>query len=168
MKKGSKIFFFITIILLLTAKLMLYMQPPNLSEPIKVIRVIDGDTIEISGNVTVRLIGIDTPESVHPDEKRNSDYGKIASAWTSDLLTGKFVQLEYDIEQTDTYGRTLAYVYLDGEMVNEILLRKGLARTMTIPPNTKYARHFQELEQEAKKNNVGLWANYYKEDTNER
>lgn len=135
--------------------------PPDLSEPVTVIRVIDGDTIEISGGITVRLIGVDTPESVHPDETKNSDYGKAAAQWTTDLLSGQFVRLEYDTEQTDSYGRTLAYVYLDGTMVNEILLQKGLAKTMIIAPNTKYADRFKRLEQQAKDNNNGFWANYF-------
>lgn len=135
--------------------------PPDLSEPVTVIRVIDGDTIEISGGITVRLIGVDTPESVHPDETKNSDYGKAAAQWTTDLLSGQSVRLEYDTEQTDSYGRTLAYVYLDGVMVNEILLKNGLAKTMSISPNTKYANRFQMLEQEAKQNRVGFWKDYF-------
>lgn len=162
MNKKIKILFLTTAILLLIAvKLIPADTTADLTDPIGVSRVIDGDTIEIDGNITVRLIGIDTPESVHPDESRNTEYGKIASEYTSELLTGKTVQLEYDTEITDTYGRTLAYVYLDGEMVNEMLLQKGLARTMTIPPNTKYADRFLAAEQEANQNAYGFWKNYF-------
>ena len=169
MSKKIRILFLTTAILLLIAvKLIPAKDLAVLTDPVRVVRVIDGDTIEIENDITVRMIGIDTPESVHPDENKNTEYGNIASEYTSELLTGKIVQLEYDTELTDTYGRTLTYVYLDGEMVNEMLLQKGLARTMTIPPNTKYADHFARLEQEAKINNIGFWNNYYKENTNER
>ena len=136
---------------------------PELTEPVKVERVIDGDTIVISGDITVRLIGIDAPESVHPDESKNTTYGESASLYLKILLEDKEVQLEYDIDQEDDYGRTLAYIYLDGEMVNEKLLRDGIAKIMTISPNTKYLSRFQDAELEAKDNNAGFWNNYFKE-----
>lgn len=135
------------------------------TETFTVERVIDGDTIEVTGDpgsLTVRLIGVDTPESVHPDESKNNEYGKAASEWLGKLLTGKTVELEYGEEKTDTYGRTLAYVYLDGEMVNKMLLRNGLAKTMFIPPNTKYQKEFEQIEQTAKDNNTGFWIDYFK------
>ena len=135
------------------------------TEAFTVERVIDGDTIEVTGDpgsLTVRLIGVDTPESVHPDESKNNEYGKAASEWLGKLLTGKTVELEYGEEKTDTYGRTLAYVYLDGEMVNKMLLRNGLAKTMFIPPNTKYQKEFEQIEQTAKDNNTGFWIDYFK------
>ena len=136
---------------------------PELTEPVKVERVIDGDTIVISGDITVRLIGIDAPESVHPDESKNTTYGESASLYLKILLEDKEVQLEYDIDQEDDYGRTLAYIYLDGEMVNEKLLRDGIAKIMTISPNTKYLSRLQDAELEAKDNNAGFWNNYFKE-----
>lgn len=157
-----RIFGIVAILLLLFAsRIMLQSKPPDLSEPVKVQRVIDGDTIEVSGGVTIRLIGVDTPESVHPDKDRNTDYGKIASEYTTNLLAGKMVQLEYDVERYDSYDRILAYVYLDGEMVNETLLRNGMARSMSISPNTKYASRFRSLEQDARMSNVGFWASYF-------
>ncbi|MBO6090546.1 MAG: thermonuclease family protein [Lachnospiraceae bacterium] len=163
-KKVQSLSLTIAIILLICVSLFGNGQtdkPPDLSEPVQVIRIIDGDTIEVSGDITVRMIGIDTPESVHPDESRNTKYGKIASEYTEMLLKGKSVQLEYDTQAADSYGRTLAYVYADGQMINEILLRNGIARAMVIPPNTKYADHFCELEQEARENNIGFWADYF-------
>lgn len=164
MNKKTRILVIATAILLLIAVMLTPAEkPPDLSEPVKVLRVIDGDTIEIENDITVRMIGIDTPESVHPDENKNTEYGKIASEYTGELLTGKAVQLEYDTELTDTYGRTLAYVYLDGEMVNELLLQKGLAKTMTIPPNTKYVDRFSAAEQEASRNAYGFWSSYFKD-----
>lgn len=125
----------------------------------------DGDTIvcNIDGkSVTIRMIGIDTPESVHSDETKNTVQGVSASQYTKSLLDGKKVYLEYDLDRTDDYGRELAYVYLeDKTMVNSLLLEKGYAKTMTIAPNVKYSLKFSSIEAEAKKNNVGFWDGYF-------
>lgn len=127
-----------------------------------VVRVVDGDTVvlDISGEEkTVRLIGVDAPESVHPDESRNSEDGKIASEWMSQYLSDKKVYIEYDKEMTDNYGRTLGYLYLDDgiTMVQDELLKSGYATILTIAPNVKYAEKFAEIEQEAKDNKAGFW-----------
>lgn len=93
----------------------------------QVVRIVDGDTIvvKIGGNdEKVRLIGIDTPESVHPDGSRNVEYGEIASNFTRTHLEGKEVSLEFDVQERDRYGRILAYVYLDGKMFNKTLLEE--------------------------------------------
>ena len=136
------------------------------SGPYKVVRVIDGDTALININGTeqrCRLIGIDTPESVHPDEGRNTEEGKTASDWTKEFLTGQNVYLEYDLQPEDTYGRQLVYLYLeDGRMVQDELLKEGLAQVMTVQPNSKYASHFHELQEEARANEVGFWATAFK------
>lgn len=123
-------------------------------------RVVDGDTIVISyknKSERVRFIGINTPESVHSDPSRNTPEGIIASQFTKDLLTDKYVEIELDVEERDKYGRILAYVYLDGEMVNKTLLKEGYAQVATYPPNVKYVDEFVELEREARDNQVGLW-----------
>lgn len=138
-------------------------EPPVLNGPYDVLYVIDGDTafIDIDGVETkVRFVGVDTPESVHQDESRNTPEGKIASQWTKDYLTGKRVYLEYDIEREDEYGRTLAYIYLeDGvTMVQEELLKAGMAQTLTIQPNSKYASRFYQLQVEAREAGAGFWA----------
>lgn len=126
-----------------------------------VVRVIDGDTfvVNVDGeNVTVRLIGVDTPESVHSDESKNCEEGKIASSFTKELLLGKSIRLEYDVQKEDKYGRTLAYAYLsDGRMVQDVLLKKGYARVMTVQPNSSKADHFLTLQREARENEVGFW-----------
>ena len=133
----------------------------NLYGPYKVVKVVDGDTIDVSvnGNKTrVRLIGVDTPESVSSDENKNCEEGKIASQYTKDTLYGKNVYLEYDVGTTDKYGRTLAYVYTeDKEMYNEILLKKGYARLMTIQPNVKYVNTFTKIQAKAREDKVGFW-----------
>jgi len=125
-----------------------------------VVRVVDGDTLIIDINGTeekVRLIGIDTPESVHPDENRNTEFGEIASAYTKDRLEGENVSLELDVEERDQYGRLLAYVYLDGEMFNLNLVREGYAVVATYPPNVKYVEDFVAAQKAAREDGVGLW-----------
>lgn len=139
-------------------------QALNLHGPYSLLYVIDGDTlaIDLDGEETrVRLIGVDTPESVHPDPEKNSAEGKRASAFLRNLLAGTDGQfyLEYDVQRVDAYGRALAYVYLsDGEtMLQEDLLRSGMATTLTIQPNSKYAERFYELYLEARENKAGLF-----------
>lgn len=128
--------------------------------PYKVNRVVDGDTIilDIDGtNERVRLIGIDAPESVHPDAERNVEYGKISSAYTTSMLDEHDVYIELDVEERDQYGRLLAYVYLDGTMFNKLLLQKGHAVVSTYPPNVKYVDDLTALQEEARENGDGLW-----------
>lgn len=119
-------------------------------------RVVDGDTIVVildGKKEKVRMIGIDTPESVHPDKSRNTPMGKIASKYTKDNLEGKYVALETDVQERDKYGRILAYVYIDDKMFNKTLLEEGLAKLMTIPPNVKYADDFKKIEAERESKN---------------
>lgn len=132
-------------------------QASVLHGPYALLRVIDGDTlaIDLDGEaVTVRLIGIDAPESVHPDRERNTPEGEKASLFLKDLLADSDGQLylEYDVQRMDDYDRTLAYVYLsDGAtMLQEELLRAGMATTLTIYPNIKYADCFAALLRENK------------------
>lgn len=137
-------------------------EEPLLYGAYKVVRVVDGDTfvVDIDGTETkIRLIGIDTPESVHTDESRNTEEGIVASDFTKALLKDESVYLEYDVSTTDKYGRTLAYAYLsDGEtMINALLLSEGMAQVFTVQPNCKYADMFLELENNARNNGVGFW-----------
>lgn len=130
----------------------------------EVVRVKDGDTyvLKIDGEeTTVRLIGVDTPESVAPSDysKENTSEGKTVSEIVKQKLQpGDTIYIEYDVSKTDKYGRTLAYLYFeDGSMVQEWLLQNGYAQVMTVQPNCKYAERFAELEHTAAENNVGLW-----------
>ncbi len=127
----------------------------------KVTRVVDGDTLEVDFNGTsekVRLIGIDTPESVHPDADRNVEEGKLTFGYTKNYLEGKEIALEFDVQERDKYGRLLAYVWIDGEMYNKHLLNIGYAQVATYPPNVKYVDDFTALQKTAIENNIGLWA----------
>jgi micrococcal nuclease len=122
-------------------------------------RVVDGDTVEVrlDGRLEkVRLIGIDTPESVKPGTPVEC-YAKAASAETKRLLEGRRVELRFDAERRDRYGRLLAYVYRDGLFVNAELVKRGYARTLTIPPNVAHADLFVRLAREARQGGRGLW-----------
>lgn len=135
--------------------------PGQLHGAYEVLYVKDGDTfvVNIAGEeITVRLIGVDAPESVHRDENKNTEEGKVASAWMKELLQDADIYLEYDKDRQDDYGRTLAYAYLeDGRMINKLLLENGLATVMKIKPNTKYANVFHRLQTQAQKAGVGFW-----------
>src|SRR5215211_9376213 len=118
---------------------------------VTVLRVVDGDTVEIDlggEREDLRLIGVDTPETVKPGEPVQC-FGPRASAFAHRLLEGREVRVVFGVERRDVYGRLLGYVHLDGRMVNAVLLRRGLARTLTIPPNDRFARRFADLELEA-------------------
>lgn len=133
----------------------------NISEAsYKVTRVVDGDTIIIDYNgkeERVRLIGVDTPESVHPNAEKNTEFGKTASNFTKQYLENKYVKIELDVQERDKYGRLLSYVYLDDVMYNKILLQEGYAKIATYPPNVKYVNDFTEIQKEAQSNKKGLW-----------
>ncbi|HEY7257145.1 MAG TPA: thermonuclease family protein [Solirubrobacterales bacterium] len=124
-----------------------------------VTRVVDGDTFEARiGDRTedVRLIGVDTPETVKPGTPVQC-YGPRASDFSHHLLEGRTVRLVFGVERRDVYGRLLAYVHLDDRFVNAILVRRGLARTLTIPPNDRYAPLFHSLEAASARAGRGLW-----------
>ena len=158
----------------------------------RVKQVIDGDTVILDNGEHVRLIGLDAPESRQDEKlfreaKRNREdidsiikKGKKASQFVRELVQGKEVRLEYDIEKRDKYGRQLAYVYeletyrnkvdvispagyeiMNGNeiFINATILKSGFASPLTIPPNVKYAKHFKELAQAARDNKMGLWQN---------
>lgn len=123
-------------------------------------RIIDGDTIKIIYNgreESVRLIGIDTPESVHPDSSKNLPEGQLASDFTRRALEGKEIFLEFDVSERDRYGRLLAYVWTEEGMFNRTLLEAGMATAYTYPPDVKYSKEFHQLEKEARQKQTGLW-----------
>jgi micrococcal nuclease len=128
--------------------------------PAVVVGVLDGDTIKVRGRdgrvETVRLLGIDTPETHHPT-KPVQCFGPEASAYTESRLLGQRVTLEDDVERHDIYGRRLAYVLLDGKRFNDELLRLGYARLLVIPPNGAHARTMLAEELAAERARRGLW-----------
>lgn len=146
----------------------------------RVVRVIDGDTIEVSiegSEEDVRYIGVDTPETVKPGAPVEC-YGPQASAANHRLVEGRIVRLVFDRERRDAYGRLLAYVYTRGpkdagkprgdartprgeagesRFVNAALVRGGYARTLEIAPNTSHAPELRRLEARAGRAGRGLW-----------
>jgi micrococcal nuclease len=121
--------------------------------------VVDGDTIVVGDGESVRLIGVDTPETRHP-AKGVQCFGREAARQTAALLPrGTRVRLVHDVERTDRYGRTLAYVVRvrDGLFVNAALLRDGFGQPLTIPPNVAHADSFRELAGQARASGRGLW-----------
>lgn len=131
------------------------------TQQVEVTRVVDGDTIEVSPNVEgtadVRLIGIDTPETVDPNEPVGP-CGPEAAAFTKEQLEGQQVELEFDEEKIDPYDRALAYVFKGDELFNETLVRQGYARVTTFEPNVKYEDRFLAAEEAAKAEGIGIWA----------
>jgi micrococcal nuclease len=124
-----------------------------------VTRVVDGDTIEarIGDRVEdVRYIGVDTPETVKPGTPVQC-FGPDASAFNHRLVERRRVRLVFGVERRDTYGRLLAYVHLGDRFVNAALVRRGLARSLTIPPNDRFAPLFRRLELAAARAGRGLW-----------
>jgi len=139
-------------------------------------RVIDGDTIEVkqsenSEPFSVRLLSVNTPESVNPNPALNNDYGNRASEYTKQLLANTpKVYLSYDKQDKDEYGRTLAYVWLSpdanpnseddvrGYLLNSQLIQNGYAEVMIVEPNHKYKEIFEKQEKSAIEQGVGLWA----------
>lgn len=150
----------------------LHEEPPGYEEGI-VVRAIDGDTIEveITGRVEgpgagetatgeshhVRLLGIDTPESVSPREPVEC-FGREAGAATAALLAGETVRLVKDVEERDGFDRLLRYVYLGAELANARLVANGYAHVYTYPPNMRWSDLFVSLEDKARFDARGLWS----------
>ena len=133
--------------------------------PAEVVWVSDGDTIvcriegglpeeiaaivgEVEGDAEkneyyIRLIGIDAPESVHPDPEKNTEEGRLSSEYVKNNLEGQKVNLEFDTQYKDKYNRLLAYVWLNGELFNKKIIEEGHAELLDIPPNTKYREVFE-------------------------
>lgn len=144
----------------------------NTFEEAKVLRVVDGDTIEIDrgkGKEKVRFVLVNTPETLHP-KKGVEFYGKEASNFTKSQLTGKTVYLQKDTSDTDRYGRLLRYIWIErpssdnpsneeikSKCFNAIFLAGGYANLSTFPPDVKYVDLFRQIERQARDGNVGLW-----------
>lgn len=139
----------------------------------KIVAVTDGDTVtaRIGGkDYNVRMIGVDTPETIHPS-KPVAFYGKEASDFTKKNLTGKTVYLEKDVSERDKYNRVLSYIWTNlpenpqnpsfedvrGKMFNAILLREGYANLLTLPPDVKYLDHFKKIAKNAEAQELGLY-----------
>ncbi len=130
-------------------------QPITSTE--KVVRVIDGDTFVIEGDIRVRLIGMDTPEMKNKNNKIDC-FAQEAKDKLTSMISGKDVNLVKDVSETDRYGRLLRYVYLGDKMVNDTLVKEGYAVIATFPPDVKYENEFLTSEKMARESNLGLWS----------
>ncbi len=142
------------IIFLLTAMSIVLYLPIACSsaERYRVYKVIDGDTIVISGGDHIRYIGIDAPE-------KGELYYQEAAELNKKMVAGKKISLVTDISDEDHYGRKLRYVYVDEIFVNAEIVRQGLAFAYPYPPDIKYHIYLEEMETEARINRRGLWHN---------
>lgn len=129
---------------------------PDSAEKVEVVWVSDGDTYIVNWHdeeITIRLIGVDTPESVASEEyqeksgKKNTVEGKIASNVMKEKLpSGSYIYIVSGKEPIDLYGRSLVYAWFDdGTMIEDFLLVNGYAKLLEIPPNTEYSEHFREV-----------------------
>lgn len=129
----------------------------------KFVKAVDGDTAKLSvkgRTYTFRFLAVDTPETVKPNTpvafmgKRASDYTK------SELKKAKKIQIQYDGNKTDKYGRKLAWIWVDGKLLQDKLVEKGYARVYYIYGKYKYTNILQKSEKKARKKKLGIWKNY--------
>jgi micrococcal nuclease len=120
-------------------------------------RVVDGDTLKTTTGETIRLIGVDTPETVDPN-RPDGCFGSEASNFTKQQLTNKTIRVETDKDPKDRYGRILGYVYLeDGTFFNRTLITEGYAKPLSVGRNTAHAMEFANEATFAQSANKGLW-----------
>lgn len=143
-------------------------------EAATIVRIVDGDTVIVSiegVEEKLRLIGVDTPETVHPDQEKNTENGNLASEYTKSRLNiGQEVYLTKDKSDVDRYQRLLRFVWTEkpdnpndemeirNKMYNAELLLQGFAEAKAYKPDTSMAKLFEKFYREAELNQVGLWS----------
>jgi micrococcal nuclease len=130
---------------------------PTGAERAQVVRVVDGDTVELSDGRTVRLLGLDTPETHNPGMTGPQPLGEVATRRLRALVEGTSVDLEAERTDRDHYGRLLRHLWLGRTLVAELLLREGLGRAYIMPPDTRHAARLRAAEAEARAAKRGLW-----------
>lgn len=145
------------------AKYAVPISPATTSDTYPVVHVMDGDTFAVLINgstTTIRVIGLDTPETVDP-RKPIECFGPEASAEAHKILDGQYVRLEYDPSQgsKDVYGRMLAYVFLmDGTLYDEFMIAEGYGHEYTFKTPYEYQTGFKAAQAEAHKEQLGFWS----------
>ncbi|MCA8991353.1 MAG: thermonuclease family protein [Planctomycetaceae bacterium] len=125
---------------------------------VRVIRAVDGDTLLVEGDYRIRLFGVDTPETKHPD-RPEEPWGTEAYEYTKQRVEGKVVRLEFDRERQDPYGRWLAYVWIGDSMLNEELISEGYTEAETrFPFRGDRQRQFVKAEESAREAGRGIWS----------
>lgn len=152
----------VTLIILSTTSCAIKFSEATETEYYTVRDVIDGDTFWIDDDsekgTKVRLIGVDAPETRRTRNKEIDYYAEESKKYLKELIEGKKVRLEYDVDTLDYYKRTLAYVYTEKNLfVNAEMVKWGYAMVMTVPPNVRYAEKFVKLARRARKKERGLW-----------
>lgn len=137
-------------------------EPTSTRIPVELVKTIDGDTIKIiyeGEKINVRYLLVDTPETNHP-RLGKQPFGERAKERNQELMNSGKLEIEFDIgERVDKYGRLLAYIYIDGESVQEKLIEEGLARVGYIyPPNTRHLDVYEKAQERAKKAGIGIWS----------
>jgi micrococcal nuclease len=131
-------------------------QPAGLETAI-VARVIDGDTLLLGDGRTVRLLGVDAPETSNPNMVSAQPFGREATEALAAAVAGRAVGLERDVTDADHYGRLLRHVWCDDVLVAERLAGQGLAHAGAFPPDTRHAERILQAEQRARDAGLGLW-----------
>jgi len=147
--------------LLASAVLLFISIQASTAEQYKVLRVVDGDTIDINyhgSKERIRLLCVNTPESVHPDKKQNIPMGKVASNYAKERLSEKYIELEFEKRKRGNYGRLLAYVFVDGQNFNLEIVRQGLSPYYAkYGFSEKYDQEFRQAEKVARKEGLNIW-----------
>ncbi|GAB4291173.1 MAG: hypothetical protein Fur0025_26280 [Oscillatoriaceae cyanobacterium] len=137
------------------------LETPPQGVKVKVERVLSGQTVEISntrGPERLRLLGIDAPDG------RQEPHGAAAKEKLQQMVEGKLVLLEYDMKTQDDYGRQLGYIWLDGQLVQEVLVRDGYVlaasrrgQSTLLSPNTKHSQRLDYAQKLARVQELGIW-----------
>jgi micrococcal nuclease len=174
LSRAFRVFSWIAIALALVALRTITVQSPDRTArypAVTVQRWVDGDTLHATGGLKVRLIGIDAPEASPSDRARSQArrlgvpveeivrLGQAAREFATSLAPpGTTLHLERDVQPTDRYGRTLAYLWTaDGRLVQEEILKAGWADLLTIPPNVRHTERLRSAWREARENHRGIW-----------
>lgn len=155
-RKNWLLIIFLVLVVLTLVNLFAFKQPVDQgargeSKLAHVVKVIDGDTVELLNGEKVRYLGINTPE-------RGDPWSDIATERNKELTEGKDVKLVFDFEKTDHYGRLLAYLYQGDIFVNLELVKEGLAWSYTVEPNIRHQGELEMAENDAKQERIGIWS----------
>lgn len=148
---------------LLQSDFLFSKEIPLEKEEARIVRVVDGDTVDVERETgeldRVRLLLIDTPESVHPDRQAQA-FGVDASDFAQEVLRrNKIITLELGSPERDKYDRLLAYIWIKDVNFNQLMIEKGYARVAYVfEPNTKYLKQFKRSQKKAQKNKLKIWS----------